>query len=79
MRINIPCPTPEQAAYLDRLGDPGGLPKDTVIGGPQLSPTVSQHLGWLKMYADGMTAENWRDMRDRIARQLVELSAELKK
>jgi len=38
---------------------------------------VRQHVGWLKVFIDGMTAENWRDMRLRCARQLAELSAAL--
>lgn len=38
---------------------------------------VQQHLGWLKMYIEGMTPENWRDMRDHADRQLKQLIAAL--
>lgn len=38
---------------------------------------ISQHIGWLKMYAESMTAENWKDMRDRILHQTNELSSRL--
>jgi len=33
-----------------------------------------QHVGWLKQYTEGMSPENWRDMRDRAMQQLSELS-----
>lgn len=36
---------------------------------------ISQHIGWLKMYALDMTPKNWRDMRDRSIQQLDELSS----
>lgn len=35
---------------------------------------IIQHIGWLKMYAAAMSPDNWRDMKDRIERQLRELS-----
>ena len=35
---------------------------------------VAQHIGWLKQFVTGMTADNWRDMRERCERQLNELS-----
>lgn len=35
---------------------------------------ISQHIGWLKMYAAEMSPDNWRDMKDRIERQVYELS-----
>lgn len=36
-----------------------------------------QHLGWLKLYAETMKAENWRDMKGRIEHQLSELERHL--
>jgi len=31
---------------------------------------VSQHIGWLKQYIQGMDETNWKDMRLRAERQL---------
>ena len=39
---------------------------------------TKQHLGWIKMYAETMTAENWLDMQLRIERQVEELADHLK-
>lgn len=30
----------------------------------------AQHLGWIRICAEGMNVDNWLDMRDRIIRQL---------
>ena len=38
---------------------------------------ISQHIGWLKQYVEGMTAANWQDMRLRADRQLAQLSKDL--
>lgn len=38
---------------------------------------ISQHVGWLKQYIDGMDETNWRDMRLHAERQLEKLSAAL--
>ena len=36
--------------------------------------TVKQHVGWLKQFHLGTTEDNWRDMKLRAERQLIELS-----
>ena len=38
---------------------------------------ISQQIGWLKMYAEGMTADNWADMKARMSVQLDMLSADV--
>lgn len=38
---------------------------------------LSQHIGWLKQYVQGMTEMNWRDLALRAERQLEELSEAL--
>lgn len=38
---------------------------------------LSQHVGWIKLYAEGMTIDNWRDQKTRILRQAGELSTAL--
>lgn len=50
--------------------DDGGL-RDEV---EKQSLVVRQHIGWLKMFAEAMTANNWRDTQDRISAQLAGLS-----
>lgn len=35
---------------------------------------TQQHIGWLKQYLGGMTAENWKDMRDLAIRQVDDLA-----
>lgn len=42
-----------------------------------MTEETKAHIGWLKVYAEKMTAENWRDMRDRIQRQLTMLQQAL--
>lgn len=38
---------------------------------------VSQHIGWLRQFIQGMTPENWRDMQLRADRQLDQLERDL--
>lgn len=38
---------------------------------------TKQHIGWLKQYLGGMTAENWKDMRDHALGQVNLLSDHL--
>ena len=42
-----------------------------------MTDKISQHIGWLKQYVEGMTAANWQDMRLRADRQLAQLSKDL--
>jgi hypothetical protein len=35
---------------------------------------IRQHVGWIKIYLQTMTAENWKDTRDRIQAQSNELA-----
>ena len=42
-----------------------------------MTDKISQHIGWLKQYIEGMTAANWADMRLRADRQLAQLSKDL--
>ncbi len=57
--------------------DPGEVLKEISrrLGGvAQGSLEISQHIGWLKQYVEGMTADNWRDMQLRAERQLEQLA-----
>jgi hypothetical protein len=37
--------------------------------------TAAEHIAWLRQYIDGMTADNWQDMKLRASRQLETLAA----
>ncbi|HEY1980715.1 MAG TPA: hypothetical protein VGH13_11560 [Xanthobacteraceae bacterium] len=43
-------------------------------GKPDCGAEVQQHIGWIKLYVEGMTVDNWRDMKLRAERQLEKLS-----
>lgn len=45
----------------------------------QAREEIQQHIGWLKMYVEGMSPENWRDMRLRCERQIEQLSAAMQR
>lgn len=38
---------------------------------------VQQHLAWMRLYVEEMTEADWKDMRDRMARQLDEIKTDL--
>lgn len=40
---------------------------------------VEQHIGWLKLYLESMTVDNWQDNKARGLRQLAELSTDARK
>lgn len=40
---------------------------------------VEQHIGWLRLYLESMTADNWQDNKARGLRQLAELSTDARK
>lgn len=42
-------------------------------------PDAAQHIGWIRIYAEEMTGDDWRDMALRIKRQLDELEEMLTK
>lgn len=52
------------------------MPDTPAVAGTP-SDEISQHIGWLKQYVEGMTAANWQDMRLRADRQLAQLSKDL--
>lgn len=64
-----------QIAAMPRFSSTG-KPTGTVDEA-RVSLEVAQHFGWLKMYLDGMTPENWRDMKDRIENQMRSLIASM--
>ena len=33
-----------------------------------------EHVRWMRLYLDGMSRDNWHDMRNRLSHQLSELS-----
>lgn len=39
---------------------------------------LEQHLSWLRVYAEGMSEKNWRDMKALIERQLDRIDRDLK-
>lgn len=84
---------PQKVGTFDR-GDPKPLDEYRVVltgeerdwlvehlspDGDDTLTAIDQDIGWLKMYAGSMRAENWKDMRNAIENQTDQLVKEIKR